>query len=151
MSINKEVKKIIKMKNKIHTNTAKFETEDGQIIEIPLPVGENWKEVNTKLQHKLTFVDYASESENGIIVYSPNSKENISINHEEGQVWFKDMSRFLEGSHCVEITEWESDPIFISFATNPKIPSNSLHIERPIKSNWPENGRPRRVLYEKSK
>ena len=95
-----------KMKN-ITTYTAKFELKNGQILEIPLPDKE-WIKEKTHKCHRLTFISSTPEFPRSFQIFSPEETQGKGYitNHIEGQIWLKDMVRYIHKSHCIEITKW---------------------------------------------
>lgn len=134
-------------KNPVHSTwTAKFETDDGQILEMPLP-DNRWEEDEPDEYHKchkLTFVSDIAEDFSAVYFNSPEVLGPILIFHEEGLAWLKDMARHIEGIHCIEIVRWCARPIMH------EIPQEPYNYFCPSKCEpnpeWPEGRRPRKVI-----
>jgi len=88
--------------------TAKFQTEDGRILEMPGP-GEEWEKGETEKQGWLARTSithdethgWMAEIDNRFSLYSPQSS---------AQCWLKDMHPYVDGSRCLEITDWTRKP-----------------------------------------
>lgn len=136
-------------RNPVHSTwTAKFETDDGQILKIPPP--DNRWEVNEKIKcHKLAFVSATKSALFCFDIIAPGKRggetgKTCELHHEGGFIWFKDMARHIEGIHCIELVRWSARPIMHEI---PQVPYDYFCPSK-CKPNpdWPNGSRPRRVI-----
>jgi hypothetical protein len=141
-----------------HTHTAVFEYENGHRVEIPEP-GEGWIEGETEVLDEWPPTHASSVENNAQIdrIYTRATDamaDVIKVEHAAGHCWLWDMwHRITEDpARIVSVTRWERDPVINAEWVEYYIDPDQLTRPDPCPSQadpapeWPEEGRPRRVI-----